>query len=500
MEYLDPKRQRAHLIRLFTGYILIGTALILTTIILLYQAYGFGLKNGEVIQNGLVFISSNPAPADIYVNGKKYDETTNARLLIPAGKYSFELRRDGYRSWKRAVSLEGGALQRFDYPKLFPIKLNTQTTKSYPVKPTLATQSPDRRWLIVQANADYRTFDIFDATKPDKEPVSLMLPAAISTLNGAHSWSMVEWSNDNSHVLLRHTTDNAGRKTSEYILLSREKPAESLNLTATLGTNPSQLTLLDKKYDKYVMHTADGTLQTASLAAVKPVIWVKDVLAYQTYGESTVVYATIAGAEAGKATIKLQNSDKTYGLRTVTAGSQYMLDIAKYDGDWFLVAGSVTENRTYIYKNPMAALDENVAAPLVPVQVLKVDAPTRVSFSDNTRFVMAENGQQFSVYDAEYDKKYAYTTNDPIDAPQTHIEWMDGHRMMYVSGGTLVVFDYDNTNSEKLMITDPQYGAFFNRNYEAVYGFSTQTTKNDAGQDVMQYTVTTTPLRASQDL
>ena len=64
MEYLDPKKHKAHLIRLAVGYLLIGIALILTTVILLYRAYGFGLKNGEVIQNGLIFVSSRPNPAD----------------------------------------------------------------------------------------------------------------------------------------------------------------------------------------------------------------------------------------------------------------------------------------------------------------------------------------------------------------------------------------------------------------------------------------------------
>src|SRR5882757_4688705 len=105
MEFLDPKKQRAHLVRLFIGYFLIGTALILTTIILLYQAYGFGLKNGKVIQNGLIYVSSNPSPADIYVNGQKRSETTNVRLLMPAGQYTFELKRNGYRSWKRAINI-----------------------------------------------------------------------------------------------------------------------------------------------------------------------------------------------------------------------------------------------------------------------------------------------------------------------------------------------------------------------------------------------------------
>ena len=148
MEFLDPKKQKAHLIRLIIGYVLITIALVLTTIILLYQAYGFGLRNGEVIQNGLIFMSSHPDPADIYVNNQKRDEKTNSRLLMPAGQYTFRLERDGYRPWKRAISVEGGSVGRFDYPFLFPTKLTTTTTKKYEARPSVVTQSPDQRWVL----------------------------------------------------------------------------------------------------------------------------------------------------------------------------------------------------------------------------------------------------------------------------------------------------------------------------------------------------------------
>jgi hypothetical protein len=61
MDYLDPSKERAQTIRLIIGYILIGVAILIATLILLYQAYGFGInKEGQVIQSGLVFMSSQP--------------------------------------------------------------------------------------------------------------------------------------------------------------------------------------------------------------------------------------------------------------------------------------------------------------------------------------------------------------------------------------------------------------------------------------------------------
>lgn len=500
MEYLDPKKHRAHIIRLFIGYILIGTALILTTIILLYQAYGFGLKNGEVIQNGLVFVSSSPGGAEIRVNGQKRSEQTNARLLMPAGQYSFELNREGYKPWKRAINLEGGTVQRFDYPMLFPSKLNPAATKKYNTKPSIATQSPDRRWLFVQADAAFNAFDVFDFTKPDKAPVAVTVPENIFTLDGTHSWELVEWSNDNSHVLLRHITVADGKTSSEYILVDREKPEESKNLTTVLGANPTKIELRDKKYDQYFIYSAeDRKLQTATLdtPALKPLV--DNVQAFKTHGDKTVLYATEQGAPEGKVNITLRDGDQTYVLRTVAADTVYMLELAKYDGNWYMIAGASGENRTYVYQNPIESLNAKPNDPLVPVQVLKTEKPNYIAFSDNARFIMVENGQQFSVYDAEYEKGYTYTTTQPLDAPQTHAEWMDGHRLTYVSGGKAFVLDYDNANREILTASDPQYGPFFDRDYEVLYTLSPEAAKDAAGADITQFVLNNTPLRTEQD-
>ncbi len=117
MDYLDPKKRSRHTIILMVGYVLVGVAIVIGTLVLLYQAYGFGLnKNGKVIQNGLFFFSSQPHPAQIYVNGALKSVKTNTRLSLPAGVYEVTLRRDGYRDWRRTIALEGGSVEQFRLP------------------------------------------------------------------------------------------------------------------------------------------------------------------------------------------------------------------------------------------------------------------------------------------------------------------------------------------------------------------------------------------------
>lgn len=500
MEFLDPKQHRAHLIRLFIGYVLIAIALVLTTIILLYQARGFGFKDGEVIQNGLIFISSQPNPAEIYVNGEKHKEQTNVRLLMPAGQYSFELKREGYRSWKRAINVEGGTVARFDYPILFPSKLTTETVQAYDTKPLLFTQSPDRHWLLVQTGASFANFSLYDLTRPDQAPLNLALPQGMIETSGTHQWKVVEWASDNQHVLLQHLATNNGVQTSEYIVLDRESTQNTHNLTDAFGFSPDKVELRGQKFDQYfVYRQQERVLTTASLDQPQPQTFANDVLAFKTAGADRVLYVTDQGAASGKVAIKLQEGDNTYVVRQVAAGPSYLLDLARYDGAWYIVAGAPSENRTYVYKDPAEKLRSRPDDPLVPVQVFKLANPTFASVSKNFRFMMTQAGQQIAMYDAETDKGYVYTLQKPLDMPTGHVEWLDGFRMVYASSGTSVVFDFDNANQETLVASDATYLPVFDPDFETFYTLAPQTAADSQDVVTARSILSATSLRTAAD-
>lgn len=245
MDFLDPKKQKAHSIRIIVGYALIGILLLLSTIILLYQSYGFGIdRNGQVIQNGLVFFSSQPAGANIVVDGQDKG-TTNARLVLTGGNYTVQLQRTGYRTWQRAVTVEGGSVERFDYPLLFPTSLRTIVAKAYAAAPLLATQSTDRRWLLVQSDSADQ-FDLIDLNQAPLQPRPLVVPsdmlAAGTTTTG---WQAISWADDNRHVLLKRTYQKAGKPGSEIILFDRQEPAQSQNLSVLFGFTPTTIAYQD---------------------------------------------------------------------------------------------------------------------------------------------------------------------------------------------------------------------------------------------------------------
>jgi hypothetical protein len=466
MDFLDPKKRRRRDILNIVGYGLIAIALAFAVRLLFYQASGFGLdKEGNVVQSGLVFVASTPSGAQVRVNGVLDKIQTDNRLSLVSGNYNISYRRDGYHPWQQTFNVDGGKIVRLDYAMLFPSKLTTTAVKKYEAATGLATQSPDRRWLLVKQPANDTTFDLYDLKNQKLAPTQLVLPANILTTGNNNSWKLAEWSSDNQHVLLSHTHDAA----TEFVVVDRSDSTQSVNLNTTLGVNPTKISLIDKKYDRYyVFNAIDHTLKTARLDAPELQAYLTDVLEYQSYSDNVMLYASSKTTTPGKVGIVMLIGSKSYFLREVSGDTTYLLNLTKYSNAWYVAIGASSENKVYVYKNPNAQLSSSLGL-LVPVSVLKTPAPTRLSFSNNARFIMDENGSQFSVYDAEVGKTYHYDTRLPLDAPQQYATWMDGHRLTYVSGGKLVVFDFNHTNTQKLMPADPAQTAFFTPNYKYVY-------------------------------
>ena len=180
MDYLDPLRNRRNKIILFIGYFLITIMVGLSTVILFYITEGYGVNNnGEVIQKGLLFFSSQPNPANIYINGRLFSSQTNTSFLLPAGTYNISLKATGYKTWYRSVIVNGGTVEHFDYPFLFPNKLSTVNKYSLNGIAGFDSQSLDRRWLLVADPNQISQFYLYDLSNISTPPVSVTLPSAI---------------------------------------------------------------------------------------------------------------------------------------------------------------------------------------------------------------------------------------------------------------------------------------------------------------------------------
>jgi hypothetical protein len=497
MDYLDPRKRRSHNFRLIVGYILVAIVIGLATYIINAGANGYGLnvKTGQIIQNALLFADSKPGGAKIYLNGEDKHTSTSARLILPAGHYTLTLKKDGYKDWSRNFELSEQSVARYVYPFLFPTKPVVINLKNYTVSPGLFTQSPDRRWILVQSsqpNPQTVVFDQYDTNTLDLQTPAveqISIPAStLSNYSADSQLKVIEWSTDNNNVLLKHTYQGG----EEYIVFNRDRPDQSFNVNRTFGVKPDDVALFDKKVGQLYIYKKDGgTLQLGDTgnSTLGPVI-LRKVLAFKSYARDIITYVTDSNEPAGMVTGRILNNGTSYKLNEFPAGSTYLVDAAQFQNNFYYAAGSDASDRINIYKNPLDQIKNPAYAKALPMIAMHITGAKKMSFSENTRFLGIENGQDFAVHDFETQQSYHYSITDSIAA---NLHWMDGHRFTGQSDGKVYVMDYDSTNKQLITPSLFSEGGLFSRDYNDLL---TVTTSPDGASFVLQ----DTDMRAGQDL
>lgn len=503
MDFLDPVKRKHHTIRLFIGYALMAFLIVFSTVMIVYYASGFGItRGGEVVQNGLVFVSSQPANAELYIDGQR-KSNTNTKLTLPAGTYTFRIQKAGYETWEKRVEVDGGAVDHVVYPLLIPTGLETTELTTLDAAPALLTQSPDRKWVVTQDPAQDGNFVAYDTSREATEVVAeqraVTLPAGMLTATEAPAtWKFVEWSTNNRHVLLDRTFTAGGSARHEYILLDTQRVEGSYNLTRELELNQTtQVTLRDKQPTDYYLHdTATNTLVHRALDSEEPTQVASGVLAYKSHGGDDLLYVTEQDVPDGNVNVRVRIGGKAYTVRTIARTAGYALDMARYENKWYISFGSMQDGRLYIYENPVEQIVASTDSKASPLFAIRLENVTQLKFSANAQFVGAQNGERFHVFDIKHNRGYSYETPFAFDAnAHQYADWMDGHRFAMASGGSAQLFEYDGTNRRKLMPIIPGGEVYFDRDYQNALAFAPRTD----GQPGVALTITPLLTEADQN-
>lgn len=467
MDFLDPKKKRSHQIRLAVGYMLMAVALGIMTVILVITASGYGLdpKTGAVVQNGLIFVDAHPESANVFIDGVEKGQT-DARLVVPAGLHTLELKRSGYRSWQRQFDAEGSVVKRFAYPFLFPEKLSSKDIEIYGTAPGLSTGSPDRHWLVVQQPNSITNFEVIDLNTKTNPITTISLPANLLSSQGvSHSLELVEWASDNRRLLVKHNYEGG----NEFIVIDREVPAESFNINKIFPIPINNMTLRDKRFDEYYLWESNGgVLRRADLRSREATPILTRVASFKPHGSDMILFISDEKIDSGNVTARIWDNSKIYDLRQLPVSKTYLIDFARFDNKWFIAIGGDQEHKVYIYRDPFDALKRTPSKQALPVSVLKVHTAQYLSFSANARFIAIQGGSEFAVYDAENNDQFRYDTKLPIPAGHK-ASWMDGHRLSLISQEKAVIFDFDGTNQQILSDANPAYKIFYNRDFSAMF-------------------------------
>lgn len=476
MEFLDPEEKRARTLRLFLAYGLISFVIVAGTFILSFALQGVDLFSRQTeIRNGLLFVDSKPVSAQIDINGDT-SKRTGARFVLPEGNYNIKLTENGYRPWQKDVVVQGGKVVYHVYPRLIPVDVTSTPGYVFGSTPQFYTQSPDKRYIVANSSAGPSQFVTIDTETPTVAPLPWTLPSGLWNTQEATTQRLepVEWSTDNKHILVAKIAPSG---TKQYLIVNREKPEESINLTTQLKLNSGDIvSLRDKKYDQfYVLDTATKTLRKATIAeGLDQTIVAQNVISFAPYANDTVLYAVDQGADSNQYSVRLLHGNNTYALQPIARSDTILLDIARFQNDWYVVAGSSLQELTTVYVNPFDNSNQTVSAdgslpiePLKPQLMLPLVGARFISFSENARFIGLQSADAFSVYDAELKQIYNYKS--PVLLPESGATWMDGHRYSVVSGGNEVIFEYDGQNMQTLAPAIDNTSAFFDRDFNNLF-------------------------------
>ncbi len=474
MDYLDPAKKRSHRIRLYIGYGLLTIAIAIATVILVYIGNGFYVDRdtGVLIQNGQLFINSDPDGAKIYLNGREQRTKTGGRFVVPSGTYTVTIKREGYRDWTaKDVVLDGGVVERLDYARLIPSTLTPAPQQTFATSPYAVTESINRRYLALFFAATPDSFSVMDLTKPEAVPKVITLPKALY-IDPAKIGQLTptEWAGDDKHFLVKNVFNG---ELQEYFIVSRETPDDAVNLTRDLRLAGFDFSLRDRAFDQYyAFNAATKVLDGIDLGekSLKPVL--TDVVDYKAYGDDSLLYVTSTGASEGKMQVRFYTGGKSYLMREVAVSPTYLLSIGRLGSTPVMAIGVPAENKVTILRDPLTYLRANTKQTIpLATTVLQLANPSEVSFSTDQTTVMARSGQNFATHNFDSDRTAKFTLQQPISAA-IKVQWIDGKHISAVSGGEAYMFDFNGENVQKLVPSIEGLGSYFDNSYRSLFTFT----------------------------
>jgi hypothetical protein len=294
-----------------------------------------------------------------------------------------------------------------------------------------------------------------------------------SPVNG--TIEVVEWADDNQAFLAKYTSLSG----VSYLLIDRENPALSQNLTRLFSDPSLEIGLQDRKRDRFfVYQPTTGSLSTATVSdGIDQTPFVVGAQNYKTFGRDWVLYITESG-EAGLVEARFKRGDKDVLIKKIKTSDTYLLQLAKLGNAPIMGVSSSVEDRAVIYNDPEKYLNENPNASMpIATTVLRVKDPVDLRISSDSSVIIAYGPENFASHEFEADRSYTFKANIPVDTTQ-ELRWLDGQHFLFSSEGKQVMMDFDGSNMFELVASLPLLGSFYTNDLDLMYSFAPATAAN----------------------
>ncbi|MDD5584784.1 MAG: PEGA domain-containing protein [Candidatus Omnitrophica bacterium] len=218
-------------------FIFLGLYLILCPVLILYAfGYIFNPIKQVMTQTGLIYLSSTPPGADIYLEASRYKEKTPASIneLLP-GNYKITLKKKNYKPWAQTVSINEGRAVSFKSILLIP--------KSWPVGTAIAqtflklTPLKGTDYFLLARASNLGSYLVYDCRRDKFAPLvlskSVFFDLPVDSI----------LTQKNSHTLIVHSGSLWNRK---YAYINVDKsPFEVMDISKLMPKRPLDIAWSD---------------------------------------------------------------------------------------------------------------------------------------------------------------------------------------------------------------------------------------------------------------
>jgi hypothetical protein len=470
--YHQPSKRRQLIQRVVTyGFMSVATVALVTVLVFVMLGYQFNSTDGKVEQGGLVQFDSQPNGANVTIDGTNFGTRTPSKTTMTSGQHFVTMNRSGYNTWQKSVKVIPGSVLWLNYTRLIPTKLSPANIADFPIVSSTAA-SPDAKWMAIKEDPATPGLHLEDLTRDEVKTTELVLPSdsyTHPTEGKTQSFSIEKWDPDSRYILMKHIYDDGK---IEWMVVDSQNATLTKNVTKLLDIDASNIVF--DGGNSHIMYAQIGAdirkvdLNAATLS--RPLV--SNVAEFSIYDRSTIVYSTMLSPDTQKRSVGYyeDGAAQPYTIRTYADDGQKPLHIAigKYFGDMYeaINYGDTVE----VLKGNLPKANTSKSSGLRSIAKMDlVGGAQYLSIMTEGRFVVAQSGATFQVYDLEL-KKETTTTLKGSSAITSKLNWIDNYMLWSDRDNMLRLYEFDGANQHDIMPVAAGFSVTLSPNAKYIYG------------------------------
>ncbi len=472
--YHQPSK-RKQLIQRTVIYSLMSVAVVglVAVLVFIILGYQFNGQDGKIEQGGLVQFESQPTGADVTIDGASFGTKTSSKTTMTAGQHFVTMAKSGYQQWRKSVTVVPGAVLWLNYSRLIPAELKPANVADFGSVSGTAV-SPDMKWMAVQETADSPSIHLADISQDSVKTTTIELPAASYSHPAAgesQQFTLGAWSADSRHLLVQHLYGAA----TEWLVVDTQNAAQTKDVTKLLGVDISKVVFSgDNSGILYAQIGQDvRKIDLNSLQLSRPLV--TNVAEFSVYDRNTIVFTTLLDAttKARSVGIYRDGADAPTTVRSYSDQGDLPLHlgVGKYFSDTY-VAIAYGEG-VEVIKGDLNG-DWQKKTLHVDASMIVPGGVQYLSVTKNGRFVVAQQGATYMVYDMELNKTTS-TTLKGTGVVGKQLQWLDEYMPWSDRDGMVRLYEFDGANQHDIMPVAQGFSVTLSPNDRYLYGITQAT-------------------------